>query len=66
MPTFVDDNFGHYRIEDEEDVAFYHSVQSRSVWKKCDGCGRKVKILPDYGYCNACCEILERGGDLGG
>jgi len=33
------------------------------VWKKCNACGQSVKLRPDYGICNSCAEILERGGD---
>ena len=65
MPrSYYDDNFGHYDIEDESDVEFYQDVQRRSVLKKCEGCGNKVRLLPDYGYCNSCAEKLERGQDL--
>jgi rRNA maturation endonuclease Nob1 len=64
MPSYYDDNFGWYEIESEEDVEFYHSMQRKSVEKKCDGCGRKVKLAPDYGYCNSCATKLERGQDL--
>jgi hypothetical protein len=63
--TFVDDNFGVYDMSDPESEAFYHRVQRESVWKRCNGCGRRVKLRPDYGICNSCCEVLERGGDLG-
>lgn len=63
--SYYDDNFGHYDIQDEDDVEFYHQVQRESVLKKCDRCGRKVKLRPDYGTCNRCMEILERGGDPG-
>jgi hypothetical protein len=62
--TYYDDNFGHYEINDETDVAFYHQVQKESRLKKCQGCGRKVRLRPDYAYCNSCATILERGGDL--
>jgi rRNA maturation endonuclease Nob1 len=65
MPrTYHDDNFGCYDIQDEDDVEFYKQVQRESVWKKCQGCGRKVKLRPDYGICNSCAERLERGQDL--
>ena len=64
MATYYDDNFGHYEIEDEDDVEFYHQMQRESVEKICEGCGREVKIRASYGYCNRCCETLERGGDL--
>jgi len=60
---YADDNFGVYHIEDEYDLDFYHQVQSESVWKNCDACGQRVKLRPDYGICNSCAEILERGGD---
>jgi len=62
--TFVDDNFGTYNIQDEEDIEFYRSVQQRSVRKKCQGCGRTVKILPHYAYCDSCATKREQGYDL--
>jgi hypothetical protein len=62
--SYYDDNFGHYEIEDEDDVEFYHQVQRESVTKKCQGCGRKVKLRPDYAYCNSCADARERGYDL--
>lgn len=65
MPTFYDDNFGAWEIEDEEDIEFYHRVQAESVEKICDGCGRTVKLRPDYGYCNSCATKIEQGWDLG-
>ena len=62
-PVLVDDNFGHYHdTDDPETVAFYHDVQSRSVEKKCEGCGRTVRILPHYAYCNDCADAIENGG----
>jgi hypothetical protein len=66
MPTYYDDNFGHYNIESEEDVDFYFQMQRESVSKRCSGCGRTVRLRPDYGYCNTCATTLERGGDLPG
>jgi hypothetical protein len=66
MPrSYYDDNFGFYDIQDEDDIAFYHEMQRISVRKKCQGCGRMVKIKPDYAYCNSCATRLEQGGDLG-
>lgn len=66
MPrTYFDDNFGHWDIQDEDDIDFYHQVQRESVEKTCKGCGRRVKLRPEYAYCNNCATILERGGDLG-
>jgi rRNA maturation endonuclease Nob1 len=63
--SYYDDNFGFYEIRDEDDLEFYHEMQRRSVRKKCEGCGRMVKIKPDYGYCNSCATKLERGFDVG-
>jgi hypothetical protein len=62
--TYYDDNFGHYDADSDEDVAFYHQVQAESVYKICDGCGRKVKLRPEYFICYACHETMEREGDL--
>ena len=64
MPrSYYDDNFGFYDIESQEDVEFYFENQRKSVRKKCQGCGRMVKILPQYAICNSCAERAERGGD---
>jgi hypothetical protein len=66
MPrSYYDDNFGFYDIQSEEDIEFYREMQRVSVRKKCCGCGRMVKIKPDYGYCNSCATRIEQGGDLG-
>jgi hypothetical protein len=62
--SFYDDNYGHYEIRDQDDIDFYFETQERSVRKKCAGCGRTVKIRPDYGYCNGCAEKRERGMDF--
>ena len=62
--SFVDDNFGTYDIQDGDDIRFYQDVQKRSVRKKCQGCGRMVKILPQYGYCDSCATKREQGFDL--
>ena len=61
MKSYYDDNYGHYEIESEEDIEFYHRTQRQSVRKKCQGCGRMVKIKPEYGYCNSCAEKIEQG-----
>lgn len=66
MSGYYDENFGWYEIESEEDVDFYHQVQRESIEKRCQGCGRTVRIRPDYAYCNNCATIIERGGDLPG
>lgn len=64
MRTYSDDNFGTYEIEDEEDLEFYRDVQKNSRWTECKGCGRRVKLLPDYGYCDSCATKRERGLDV--
>lgn len=64
MGTYYDDNFGAWEIESEEDLEFYRQVQNENVEKRCEGCGRTVRIRPDYYICNSCAETLERGGDL--
>lgn len=61
---YYDDNFGFYDIQDEDDVQFYRQVQKESRLKKCDGCGRKVRLRPSYGYCNSCADKRERGFDV--
>jgi hypothetical protein len=64
MPGYYDDNFGWYEIEDQEDLDFYMANQLSSVNTKCKGCGRTVRLLPEYIYCNSCTQIVERGGEL--
>jgi uncharacterized OB-fold protein len=64
MPTYFDDNFGHYNDTDDPDVVeWYHENQRRSRLKKCKRCGRKVRLLPEYAICNGCAERIERGED---
>lgn len=63
MTTYIDSNFGTYDIRDPEDVDFYHDVQRRSVTKICEGCHQKVRILPDYAYCDSCATKREKGWD---
>ena len=69
MP-YYDDNFGHWEnMEDgnpdaEENREFYKQVQKESVYKKCQGCGQRVKLRPSYGYCNSCADKRERGYDI--
>lgn len=63
MPTYYDDNFGHYEIESDEDIEFYHRVQRESVWKTCNRCGNRVKLRRDYAICNSCADAIEQGFD---
>ena len=65
MASYYDDNFGHWDDMDDPDmVDFYNQVQKESVVKTCEGCGNKVKIRPDYAYCNSCADKIEQGWDL--
>ncbi len=59
-----DYNFGAYEIRDPEDLEFFREVQAQSVEKKCEGCGRKVSILPEHAYCNRCANLIEQRFDL--
>ena len=61
---YYDDNFGQWDMQDAEDRNFYRQVQRRSIVKQCQGCGRQVKILPHYAYCNSCADAIERGGEF--
>jgi hypothetical protein len=62
--SLYDDNFGIYEAGDDPAGTreFYDRVQKESVWKKCDDCGRRVKLRPSYGICNACADRRERTG----
>ena len=64
MPiSYYDDNYGFYDIHDQDDIDFYFETQKRSKVKKCEGCGRTVRIKPEYAYCNSCAERMEQGYD---
>ena len=69
MP-YYDDNFGMWEGMDpgdpdyEDNLRFYKRVQRTNVRKKCQGCGRMVRIQPQYGYCNSCADKRERGYDI--
>ena len=60
-----DDNFGYWQDADETYARqFYRTVQRASVAKRCKGCDRTVRILPQYAYCNDCADVIERGGEF--
>jgi hypothetical protein len=61
MSGYYDDNFGEYDIRDEDDVRFYKQMQRESVWKRCEECGKKVRLRKSYAICNSCAEKHERG-----
>jgi hypothetical protein len=63
--TYVDDNYGTWEIRDQDDIDFYFETQRHNVRKTCAGCGRSVKIRPDYAYCNSCATKIEQGFDIG-
>ena len=65
MPSYYDDNYGEWEIRDQDDVDFYRQTQRSNVRKKCKGCGRWVRIQPDYALCDSCCTKLEHGLDVG-
>ena len=63
--SYYDDNFGHWEdMDDPDNQDFYNEVQRRSKLKECAGCGRTVKILPDYAYCDSCATKREQGWDI--
>lgn len=65
MSSYYDDNFGHWEdMDDPENREFYRDVQRRSVTKTCAGCGRRVRILPQYAYCDSCARKREQGFDI--
>lgn len=65
MGVYYDDNFGEWDDMDDPDMQdFYFQVQAESVEKVCQGCGRTVRILPHYAYCDSCADKIERGMDI--
>jgi hypothetical protein len=65
MTSYYDDNFGEYEdMDDPDNREFYRQVQKESVWKRCQGCDKRVKLRPDYAYCNSCATKIENGMDV--
>lgn len=68
--SYYDDNFGWWDGMDpghpdyDDNMAFRRHVERNSVWKNCHGCGRRVKIMPQYGYCDSCATKREQGWDI--
>jgi hypothetical protein len=63
--SYYDDNFGLWEDMDDPDTReYYNYVQRISVDKECNGCGRIVRILPNYGYCDSCASMRESGIDF--
>lgn len=64
-PLYYDDNYGFWENMDDPDMQeFYWKTQRENVEKVCEGCGKMVKIRPEYAYCNSCADKMERGLDL--
>ena len=61
MAGYYDDNFGHWNIESEEDIEFYHEIQRESVEKICQQCGETVRLHRRYVICNDCADRNESG-----
>jgi Zn finger protein HypA/HybF involved in hydrogenase expression len=61
MASYYDDNFGHYTIETEEDIEFYHEVQRQSVKTTCRQCDGVFMLKRGYDLCNRCADEMERG-----
>ncbi len=66
MVIYADDNFGAWDMDDdpEGNLEFYEYCQRESVEKECVGCGRTVRILPQYAYCDSCATKREQGFDI--
>ena len=65
MPIYYDDNYGEWEDMNDPDMQdFYLETQRTNVEKRCEGCGRIVRIQPDYAYCNRCASIREVGGEF--
>ena len=64
MITYFDSNFGHWDIEDDDDLAHYHETQRTNVEKVCAGCERTVMLQPQYDVCDSCATKREQGWDF--
>lgn len=60
--TYYDDNFGHGPFDPRDGAEWFRRhVELNSVEKECDGCGRWVKIMPQYDVCDSCATKREQG-----
>lgn len=48
------------------EVVYSPYYESLKVDRKCEGCGRHFRGMPDHGFCDSCADIRERGGELPG
>jgi hypothetical protein len=61
MRSYYDENFGHWDIEDEDDVEMYRRFQRTNVLKTCRTCEREVMLQPQYDQCDGCATREEQG-----
>ena len=64
MRVLYDDNFGYWRIDDVEELAFFKYVQSQSVERSCERCRGAVRLMPEKLLCAPCVSALECGAPL--
>ena len=61
MATAYEDNFGFWRIDAQEEQAFFEHVQRQSVPTICRRCERPVRLMPTKRCCASCISALESG-----
>jgi hypothetical protein len=64
MAVLYDDNFGYWRVDDAEELAFLKYVQSQSVSRSCQRCRGAVRLMPQKVVCAPCVSALECGAPL--
>jgi hypothetical protein len=64
MAVLYDDNFGYWRVDDPEELAFFKYVQSQSVQTSCDRCQGAVRLMARKLLCAPCISALECGAPL--
>lgn len=64
MPVLYDDNFGYWRVDDAEELAFFKYVQSQSARRSCERCRGAVRLMPQKLLCAPCVSALECGAPL--
>jgi hypothetical protein len=64
MAVLYDDNFGYWRVDDAEELAFLKYVQSQSVSRSCQRCRGAVRLMPQKVLCAPCVSALECGAPL--
>jgi hypothetical protein len=64
MTVLYDDNFGYWRVDDAEELAFFKYVQSQSVERSCERCRGAVRLMSSKLLCAPCLSALECGAPL--